>query len=234
MLHALLLALLAGSSYAGVEKGAIKAPTGRIDYIVDAPRGGGPFPLLVVAPAKQLLMEAPLFEKLAKGAAKQGYFVVRFNWRFVASGTQPTPDLSGEATDIDIVVDRFLQERRVDRGRIVLAAKSLGSRALMRGPEKRAKALLLLTPNCDGGQTFRQLYAPLFDPDKPRTAHIAISATDPYCDVRQIYSALGELGSRVTVHTLAGGHNFESKLDREGLNADAAIAGGLAWLAGQK
>lgn len=233
-MHALLCALLIATAHAGVEKGAIKTSAGRIDYLVDVPKGRGPFPLLVVAPAMKYLMEQPLFDKLAKGAAKQGFLVVRFNWRYVAAGTQPSPDLSAEASDVEAVIDHFSTHKKADRNKVVIAAKSFGTRVLMKGPEKRGRALLLWTPNCDGGQTFRQLYAPLFDPDKPRTAHVAISAADPYCDVRQIYGALGELGSRVTIHTLSGGHNFESKDDPQGIVADAAIAGSLAWLMRQK
>ncbi|MBI2070293.1 MAG: alpha/beta hydrolase [Elusimicrobia bacterium] len=210
------------------KKETIQTAAGPIETAVSRPKGKGPFPLLVIAPAKQYTMEGKIFEELAHGAAGLGYYVVRFNWGYIPKKSEPSADLSAEAKELDAVIEHFRKESKVDAGRVVLAAKSFGTKVAMLGPEQKARALLLLTPNCDAERTFRKTYQPVFASTKK--AHVVISVNDPYCDINQIHEALKDLGSRVTVHTLFGDHNFVLKSAASDINEKAAIQSSLNWL----
>ena len=159
--------------------------------MINQPAGEGPFPLLVIAPAKAYTMTGKLFQELVEGASQLGYFVVRFNWSFVTEKQEPSADLSKEVQDLESVIRHFSGHEKVDSNRIILSAKSFGSKVAMKGAYRLVHGLLLLTPNCDSTNTFSDLYAPLFSLNKK--VHIVISAQDPYCDVGQIYTSLSRL-----------------------------------------
>lgn len=199
------------------------------EVLVTPGQGAGPHPLLVIAPAKEYTMAGPLFVALAEGAAKQGFDVVRFNWGFKTRGGQPSADLAAENAELEAVMGHYGAGRK----HRVLAAKSFGSRVAMRGAFKQATALMLLTPNADAKATFRQNYAPLMGYDRP--LHVAMAATDPYGDVKQLYEAAPALGPELTLHVLpAGGHNFEVEGPAGPRNVAAALDGALNWLAFQR
>jgi predicted alpha/beta-hydrolase family hydrolase len=199
------------------------------DVLVTEPQGGGPHPVLVIAPAKEYKMDGPIFVALADGAARLGYRVVRFNWTFVTQKGQPSADLSAENADIDAVMAKFAQPGQP----LVLAAKSFGSRAAMRGAFKRASALLLMTPNSNSQATFEQTYTPLLGYPKP--LHVVISADDPYGDLKQLYAAVPKLGPKVTLDVLpAGDHNFKVEGPNSARNEAAALDSSLNFLAFQR
>ena len=188
-----------------------------------------PAPLLVIAPAKKYTMVGELFENLATEASKLGYFVVRFNWNFVTTNQEPSSGLTSEARDLERVINYYSKQPYIDSSKIILAAKSFGSRVAMKNAYDLATSLLLMTPNCDKKNTFKDNYKPIFDLNK--NVHIIISKDDPYCDVDQIYSVLGDLNKKyVTVHTLAGDHNFKLPGKSSELNEKVAIKSSLNWL----
>lgn len=190
---------------------------------------GRPAPLLVIAPAKKYTMVGELFEDLAEKASKLGYFVVRFNWGFVTKNNEPSKGLSAESKDLERVIKHYSNQPYVDSSKVILAAKSFGSRVAMKDAYKLANSLLLMTPNCDKKDTFKKNYKPIFKLKK--NVHIVISKDDPYCDVGQIYQDLSKLNKKyVTVHTLAGDHNFKLEGVASRLNEKVAIESSLNWL----
>jgi hypothetical protein len=199
-----------------------------LSVVVEKPEGKGPFPLLVIAPAKEYTMKGRLFERLARGAVALGYAAVRFDWGFVSRKAAPSAGLEAENADLAAVVDHFAAQSWADRARVVVEAKSLGSRAAMVGAHARASALLLWTPNCSAAAPFEATYAPILGSQRP--VHVAISAADPYCDLAQIYAAAPKLGSKVTLSILGGDHNFLHGEGGATRDEDAAIASSLAWL----
>ena len=177
-------------------------------------------------------MTGEIFERLAEGAAELGYFVVRFDWSFITAKTKASEDLRAESRDLVWIMRHFSRHKNVDKKRVILAAKSFGSRVAMIGAHKQAKALLLITPNCGRRRSFEDIYKPVLK--RKKKTHIVISVDDPYCDVRQIYGALGRFGRNLTIHTLAGDHNFKLKGNESRRNEDAAIQSTLDWLARQR
>lgn len=180
-------------------------------------------PVLIIAPALRYNQTQPIFERLAKGAEGLGYRVVRFEWDFFNAGKEPSKGFVQEAGQLSKLIESHRKG-----GKMVLAAKSFGVKVVMNGPEKLADALLLITPNCDDENTFRKAHAPIFSGNRP--VNIPISVADPYCNVLQIHEAMRDLGTNVTLHTLAGDHNFKISGSTSTLNEDAAIQGMVAWL----
>jgi dienelactone hydrolase len=199
------------------------------DTIVHRPAGQGPFPLLVIAPAKEYTMTGDLFRQLGERAAEAGYLTVRFNWRFVTARQAPSNDLSRESEDLVRVLRHFAARPDVDPSRIVLAAKSFGSRVAMREAADLVQAVLLLTPNCTVDQPFRSSYRPLLTRHRP--VHIVISAQDPYAVIDQIQEAMPDLGPRAGLDLLTkGDHNFATTDTGSTANQARAIEYCMAWL----
>jgi alpha/beta superfamily hydrolase len=197
---------------------------------VVTPEGTGPHPLLVIAPAKEYTMAGPIFMALEAGALKLGYKVVRFNWGFVTNKAQPSPELQAEDQELERVLNHFATQSDVDRSRVVLAAKSFGSRVAMRGAHRKARGILLLTPNSSAQAPFETTYAPLLGDERP--LHIVISASDPYGDRNQLLAALPRLGGRTTLTMLpAGDHNFKLEGPSSAFNEEVALKSSLNWLA---
>ncbi len=211
------------------EKRQLKVKDQVLDVIVsDLPARGSLRPLLVIAPAKKYLMDGRLFERIANEAASLGYYVVRFNWSFTKQGVEPKLDLMAEANELSAVREHYTKEPFIDRKRIILAAKSFGSKVAMRGPYKGASAVLLMTPNCDAKETFSEIYGPLLN--GPKILNITISTSDPNCDVNQIYKSANSFDkNRVTIHTLYGGHKFENSDGRD-FNENTAVSSMVNWL----
>lgn len=197
---------------------------------VATPTTPGKHPLLVIAPAKEYTMAGPLFLALEAGAVAQGYKVVRFNWGFVTRKDQPSADLKAENAELAQVLDHFSKAADVDGQRVVLAAKSFGSRVAMNGAFKKASALLLMTPNSNAQAPFERNYAPLFGWGRP--IHVVIAATDPYGDLGQLYTALPKLGKNTTATVLpVGDHNFKVDGPGSALNERVGLDASLNWLA---
>lgn len=222
--------LLSLNSHAAVNRTVIKTDRGELPVIVNAPKGKGPHPLLVIAPAKKYLMDERLFSELAKQAAAAGFLAVRFNWGFAAKGAEPSKNFANEAADLNDVAQHYIRLNQTQKLKVFLAAKSMGSRAAMQAALTPYAGLLLLTPNCDKKDTFAKTYAPVFKAKRP--VHIAISVDDPYCEVKQIYKSSEKLAPHLTLHTLKGDHNFV--VDGEYRNQNAAIASSLNWLQNQR
>jgi alpha/beta superfamily hydrolase len=211
------------------EKRKLKVKDQILDVIVsDIPTRNSLRPLLVIAPAKKYLMDGRLFERLANEAASLGFYVVRFNWSFTKRGVEPKLDLKTEANELSAVMEHYVKEPFIDSKKVVLAAKSFGSKVAMHGPYKAASAVLLMTPNCDAKETFSEIYGPLLGGKK--ILNITISTSDPNCDVNQIYRSANIFDKdRVTIHTLYGGHNFENSDGRD-FNENTAVSSMVNWL----
>lgn len=195
--------------------------------IVEVPSGEGPFPVLLVAPAKKYSMKEHLFQRLADEALDQGYIVVRFDWNFFTQGKEPSDGLEAEANQLDEQIE-FARSHPQSSGKVVLAAKSFGSVVAVRRAWRSVEGVLLWTPNSNKDLLFEDVYGPLLKSSTP--THIVISTTDPYGELSQLYDYLTNTSAAVTVHTLFGDHNFQTDPPDDGLNEDAAFAGSVNWL----
>lgn len=195
--------------------------------IVEMPPGEGPFPVLLIAPAKKYSMKEHLFQRLAEEALAQGYMVVRFDWDFFTQGEEPDADLESETVELDKMIE-FSRSHPRSSGKVFLAAKSFGSVVAARRAWRSVEGVLLWTPNSNKDLLFGDVYGPLLKSSTP--THIVISVTDPYGELSQLYDYLTNTSASVTVHTLFGDHNFQTDPPDDGLNEDAAFAGSVNWL----
>lgn len=177
----------------------------------ERPATPGPWPLLLIAPAKEAGPDAPFLRRLATAGTAAGYLAVRFEWRFKAQRTSPSEDLSDEARQLGALAAEWEANPEVRPGHMVLAAKSFGSRVAVRSPAfQQAKAFMLLTPNADAEHSFPANYAPLRGWNRPVVTIIA--ADDPYGNLPQIRAGHRDLGLRGELHILPrGDHDFRTK-----------------------
>ena len=195
--------------------------------IVEMPPGEGPFPVLLIAPAKKYSMKEHLFQRLAEEALAQGYMVVRFDWDFFTQGEEPDADLESETVELDKMIE-FSRSHPQSSGKVFLAAKSFGSVVAAHRAWRSVEGVLLWTPNSNKELLFGDVYGPLLKSSTP--THIVISVDDPYGELSQLYDYLTNTSASVTVHTLFGDHNFQTDPPDDGLNEDAAFAGSVNWL----
>ena len=191
------------------------------------PPGEGPFPVLLIAPAKKYSMKEHLFQRLAEEALAQGYMVVRFDWDFFTQGEEPDADLESETVELDKMIE-FSRSHPQSSGKVFLAAKSFGSVVAAHRAWRSVEGVLLWTPNSNKELLFGDVYGPLLKSSTP--THIVISVDDPYGELSQLYDYLTNTSASVTVHTLFGDHNFQTDPPDDGLNEDAAFAGSVNWL----
>lgn len=231
------LSVLIACSWAfSADSVTIDGPLGKIEVMESHPtgfqEGKGPFPLLVITPGKNYAVTGTIFEDLARGAVEGGYFVARFNWGYIAKNQNPSKDFKAEKDELEAVVQYYLKKPYVMQSKVVVASKSMGTQVMMTSESalKKAKGLLLITPNCDPKNPFEKTYKPLFNYIGKML--ISISVNDPYCDIRELYDSLPKFGYNFHIQTVGGDHNFEflsnDALSKE--NRATAIRGMVNWL----
>jgi dienelactone hydrolase len=134
----------------------VPTPRGEpIELLVDTPprRGNASLPAVVLAPGAGYHMRLPVLESLTRALVKQGVVVYRFNWAYFVKDPQKgtsSKDRAAEIEDMTTALEIARRDPAVDRTRIALAGKSLGSiiawRVLRAQPDLRGA--LLLTPVC--------------------------------------------------------------------------------------
>ena len=183
--------------------------------------------LLIVVPAKKYSMDGILFEKIASLAVRKGYVVVRFNWIFFTQGSNPSKNFDEEASELKSIIEYYQKKYRVEAKNTVVAAKSFGSKILMKIPSTTYNALGLITPNCDKVNTFSSVYGKVLSSLKP--IQISISTNDPYCEISQIYKETSKFKNNIRLYTSFGDHNFLLNGNEE--NQDVFVNQFINWLA---
>ena len=173
-------------------------------------------PAVVLAPGSGYHMRLPVLESLARALVKQGIVVYRFNWAYFVKdpekGTQ-SKDRAAEIEDLTTVLDAARRDPAVDKTRIALAGKSLGSiiawRVLRAQPDVRAA--LLLTPVCSSSPTktvVPEANYPEVSQEK-RTSAWILGDADPACVPATLYRLLGTSSLPLRVDVVGGNHGFE-------------------------
>lgn len=205
-------------------------------------------PAIIIAPGGTYHAAIPVVRRFAERAAAHGFVAVRFDWSFCDSAAgrcagKRSADLQAEREDLETVVAFVRTHARVDRARILLAAKSFGSRiaypVFVSDPSIRA--LAVLTPICTetAGADGRPLAAPLptasqHYPDLSRLdrpALFAIGVVDPICRVAMLRDYLAATPGKATILELPGDHSFEVGADaaQNAANITAAADRVLQW-----
>lgn len=202
---------------------------------VSVPSGMVNLPCVIICPGRGYHKDLPLIKDLADRAVEDGFAVIRFNWTFFTTKTQPSADGSVELADIAAAIQMAKQIPAVDSTRIFLAGKSMGSvlayHSFRMHPELRACVLLTpIIPETGMGPSY---YPGLAEEDR-RVAFI-LGDNDIYnCSLPNLYDYLASVGKAIPVVVLSGGHSFEEAIEGAELvqqeSTALAVETSLYWL----
>lgn len=197
----------------------IKVPTPRgaaIEVIVEKPAGNGPFPAVIFGSGSGYNMRQPILEQVAHALVAKGIAVYRLDWAYRVAGTpfaaQPRDKLA-EIEDMRTALRLAQNDPSIDRTRILLAGKSLGSVI--------AWKLLRITPEIKGAILFTPVCDPKENPDAPAGFYPDLGAeqrqrlwimgdVDPVCPVPLFHRYLADGGAADRLAVISGNHSYQS------------------------
>ncbi len=221
LLSILLMAIANGAMAGTVEILKLKTPRGvEIDAVIHYPDSTSAVPAVVIGSGQGYHMGLPLTEGLAKKIADKGYAAIRFNWHYFSQGSQPSEDLSNEVEDYATVVSFAKGNSRIDKSKIIVAGKSLGTLVSYKYFESDAdvRALVLMTPVCtwswdDKGNELpnpipvgQENYPNLLKATRPVV--IAKGDSDPLCSNPMLYDFLKDSTGNISTVIVEGDHSL--------------------------
>jgi predicted alpha/beta-hydrolase family hydrolase len=201
---------------------AVKTSRGAtVEVIAEFPLGAGPFPALVLAPGQGYHMGLPALEQTAKRLVSGGVAVYRFNWAYFTATPKPgspSEDLSNELQDLNAVLATAAAEPRVDKGKLSVGGKSLGSVVAWSALVKNSslQAGLFLTPICSQTPKGQSVPVALGEENYPAVASerrplLFISGNkDPLCAPELLYRFAADSGGPARVAIVGGNHGYEN------------------------
>lgn len=213
---------------------SIDTPRGaRVQAIADFPAGPGPFPAVVLAPGQAYPMDMPALVQPARHLVDQGIAVYRFDWAYSTRTPRggPAADLSLELEDLAAVVAAAQADPRVDRSKLAVGGKSLGSLVAWRAfsADKSLKSGLFLTPLCSRAAPGQPAPTAVAEQNYPgisaerRPLAFILGDHDPLCNPSVLYRFAANAAGPVRIAVTGGDHSFENRL-LHGAAADRARA----------
>lgn len=210
----------------------IATPRGaRVEAIADFPAGPGPFPAVVLAPGQAYPMDMPALAQPARRLVELGIAVYRFDWAYSTRTPrgEPSADLSLELEDLAAVVAAARADPRVDRGKLAVGGKSLGSLVAWRAfsADQSLMGGLFLTPLCSRAAPGQPTPAPVAERNYPgfsaerRPMAFILGDHDPLCNPSVLYRFAAHAAGPVRIAVTGGDHLFENRL-LQGAAADRA------------
>lgn len=186
-----------------------------IDVIEQRPAGTGRFPVVILGSGAGYHMRLPVLERVARALVAAGIGVYRFDWAYRVRDPEKgrfSADRATEVEDLNTVLSIARKAPWVDRTRIAVGGKSLGSiiawRVLRDAPD--VKGALLLTPVCTPGSP----PAPKRPEDnypavasEPRPTAWLLGNADPVCLPAILYRHLAD-SKNAQIDVLRGDHAF--------------------------
>lgn len=211
--------LIAAAASAHGDGVALKTPRGAsIEIIAEYPAGNGVFPAVVLAPGSSYDARKPLLATVARALVAQGFAVYRFNWAYAVADPEkgkPSADRIAEIEDFTAALNAARADARVDKSRIVIAGKSLGSiivwRVLRAEPDIRAA--ILLTPVCSTQEAPTPVvnYADIRTETRPLLW--LLGDRDPVCAPAGLYRHVADAGGIARIAVVAGNHSLVEGVD---------------------
>lgn len=204
----------------------LKTPRGaEVKVTLHIPQGTH-LPAIVVAPGQGCNSQGPLFETLGQMGATESVAIVRFEWNYcdlTSPHRTPSPELKNEIEDFQTVLEYAKSHTSLDRSKIILAGKSLGSIVAYAvfAKELAAKALVLLTPVCT--YTTDANGTPLPEPlriceenypqlkEDSRPILMAMGNLDSLCLLPALYDFLKDSKGNISTFVAGGDHGFRIK-----------------------
>jgi len=183
------------------------------EVIAGYPPGKGPFPVMVLGAGQGYHMRLPILEKTAEALVKEGIAVYRFDWRFYTrdpAKLEMSPGLAEETADFQAVLALVRADPKVDRARIFVGGKSLGSLVGYRvfAADPALKGVALITPVCHQGP-IEKMYPGIEKETRP--VAFVLGDKDPVCPAARFaeYVALSRSAKSLQRASLSrGDHAF--------------------------
>jgi predicted esterase len=205
-------------------------------------------PALIIGPGQGYHMDLPLVKILAEKAAQNKIISLRFNWNYFTNGKRPSTGLVNEIQDMAAALDYLKKHPQVDRDKIMISGKSLGTLVAYQSFKKDQSlfSLYLLTPLCtwhwdenDNEVTpfpVGEVRYPNLNNEK-RPVHLTLGNSDPLCFPNMLYDFLKASKGNISVSVFGGNHSmnigrwddpvFE---ERNAANIDAATDATIHWM----
>lgn len=181
---------------------------------------GADAPVLVMAPGQSCNARRPFFEAFAQASADRQMTLVRLEWSYCQTKTQPAEDLETEVQDLQTALAYARNLPGAKSNKVYLAGKSLGSlvawKVFQRDPQIPAAALL--TPVCSYDRDEQGKLLPerqnLLVENYPglkaekRPVLFLLGHQDSLCYPPILYAGLSESLGSISVSVLGGGHSL--------------------------
>jgi dienelactone hydrolase len=207
------LLLLAAGAAQAAEPVRVATPRGAaIEILQETPAGNGPFPAVILGAGQGGDLRTDVLAQTARAFVAGGFAVFRFNWAYVVRGEKAgaqSADRVAEIEDFETVLAAARSTARVDRDRILVAGKSLGSiiawRVLQRDPTLRGA--VLLTPVCGKENVPIDTLYPQIAAETRPSVWIA-GDRDPACNIATLYGFAGRSTAKLRVDIVDGDHSY--------------------------
>lgn len=181
---------------------------------------------VIIAPGAGYNMDQSLFVDMAVASARQGYWVLRFNWRYYTAGKSRGENIDAEAQDL-IEAISFLNDKANGNQPLMLIGKSLGSVVVARVAKETHSPSILLTPICRSGPSFKETYQ--------HTGKIMVMISgdkDPLCKHQILYNNSNSSNKIVIVK---GDHGYNSQSREQSVRNKSLVLKTVSyWLESQR
>ena len=188
----------------------------------------------MLAPGVGYDMDQPLIKRTADRLAQRGFLALRFNWDFYTKKTPRAPALRNEIEDLRAALAFLRHDKSVDRQRIFVLGKSLGSLAAVEtaAADQDLAGLVILT------------FA-MHDPGRPKAVRpIAEKLTglelpvliiggdkDPLCNTEALDQLVSRCRPRPEVLIVPGDHTLQTNSpEATEQSIERAVTGMVDWL----
>jgi predicted alpha/beta-hydrolase family hydrolase len=231
--------MLALAPPVNAESQTARTPRGAtLQVQADFPTGPGPFPAVVLASGTGYHMALPVLEQSARRLNAAGVAVYRFNWAYFSEqgkSGRPSDDLGQEMEDFASVLALARADARVDKSRISVGGKSMGSVVAWRAfrADSTLRSGLFLTPICSRQAKDEATPRAVADANYPgmaeetRPMSFIAGDRDPLCAPAFLYRfAASNAGGKARVAVVGGDHSFapQAAADEPALARNVAAA----------
>lgn len=222
-MRTMFLILIAGQMMiAFADEIVLKTPRGAEIHMMRHIPTGISLPAIVIAPGQSCNSKNAIFESLGRTGSQRGVAVIRFEWNYCNTHPKtpiPSDDLKNEIEDFETVLEhtRFLTQ--IDKSRITIAGKSLGSVVAYSvfAQDAASKTLVLLTPVCSyvTGQDGKPLavgeknYPKIKEDSRPIL--MTMGNSDTLCLIPVLDDFLKDAKSNISTFKAEGDHGFRVK-----------------------
>lgn len=178
----------------------------KFDFAVPA---DGVFPCLIIAPGAGYHKDLPLIKNLYNESLKNGFAVLRFDWDYFTKGEKASENYEEELKQLTALIEFVKADQRVNKEKIFVAGKSLGSVLAYRSVYQRddIDGLLLLTPIFPNNDSAYRLHNDIENLNIP-TFIIVGDNDNANCNLKTLYEVNAKIKGDTFITVVPGDHSF--------------------------